>query len=167
MSKKISDYRSLMASARKEVSKAKMKKKEIRSECSHRDRKGRFNIRRLKGKKDVFKCRECGTKIDFRELAALDGKRESIEKYIHEIFKAHRNILNLSKLFHNKKEDPKVLKYMSNMIFGDYRLEDYLIALIADEFVPHRKKKKGGKKKKKGGRGRLMSGGRSLGRHRR
>ena len=158
---KVSTYKKLMAAVRHDISKAKMKGKKVKSECSHKDHKGRYNIKGMKGKENVFVCRDCGTKLDFRDFAKMDGDREAIKKYIKGIFKQHRNLLNIAKIFHNKKEDGKILKYISEINFGDYRLEKYIIAMIADQFEPRRKNKKHRKNGKRNGK--IVGGGRSLG----
>ena len=161
----VSAYRKIMAGIRKDISKAKMKGKKVKSECCHRSKKDKYWIKKVKGSDTVLRCSECRTKLDFTELAALSDDPDKIRKYIKKTSKTYRNLLEIAKLLHNRKQDAKVLKYISNVIFGIYRLEEYLIALIADEFEPHRgkgkKKNKKGKKNSSGNR--IVSGGKSLG----
>jgi hypothetical protein len=161
MSREVSTYKKLMASIRKDISKAKMKGKKVKSECCHHGKKSsKWWIKEIKGQKNKFRCSECHSKLDFGELAKVGDDRQKLKKFIKKNFKTIRNLFDIAKLMHNYKDDAKIIKYISETEFAMYRLEDYLIAMIVDQFEPKRKKHRKGKNKSTV---RITGGGRSLG----
>lgn len=147
--KELSEARKSLAKLKAQLKKLKMAEHEVRADCFHRDsKKGGLFLKNDKNKKGKFKCKECGSKLDFRPFQGLDNNET--KKYIKETIGNYINLIDIVKLLMNKK-NKKDEKYVHTLIVAAksaYRFKKMAVAAIGDAFEPHRKKNKKNKKDK-------------------
>ena len=146
-SKAINSPKKLLAMINAEKHKTKLRIKKIRSKCNHQGKNSLW-IRPVKGKEFVCKCQECRAKID---LQPTDTDTETLKREVKTTGKSFINYINILKLMMSPKNDAGELKFLGDVQYGIERAIGILKAGLADEFKPHRKKKKGKKKGKKRG----------------
>lgn len=153
MGKEITSVKKLLAHIRQEKSKTKNKLKEVRSTCTHKSKKGKFILKKDKKHPGVWKCPECGQKIDLSVFDVEDQKE--LKKYVKGVKKAYVNMLNVTKILMKPKTDGKLLKWLGNCQYSAERAQDLMISAVVDKFEPHKKNKH---KKNKNGRAKVTSG---------
>jgi ribosomal protein L37AE/L43A len=158
---KLSPYKRTILELKKAMKKSKMQLKHVQFDCSHRGKNGKFYIKQSKKNKDVWKCKECGRKIN---LAAIKDKdRKELKSDINKMFKGSLNYIEISKLLMNPKHDSKAAKLFSKTERYLEYARRMVIASIGEEFEPHKKNKKNKGKGKKNRGISFSSGGKSLG----
>lgn len=146
--KELSEARKSLAKLKAQLKKLKMAECEVRSDCFHREpKKGGLYLKNNK-KKGTFKCKECGSKLDFRSFQGKDN--EECKKYVKGVIKEYVNLVDIVKLLMNKKnkKDEKYIKTLIVAAKSAYRFKKMAVVSIGDTFEPHKKGKKNKKDKK-------------------
>lgn len=148
--KELSEARKSLAKLKAQLKKLKMAECEVKSDCFHREpKKGGLYLRNRKNKKGTFKCKECGSKLDFRPFQGKDNAE--CKSYVKGVIKDYINLIDIVKLLMNKKnkKDEKYVKTLIVAAKSAYRFKKMAVVSIGDTFEPHKKGKKGKKDKKK------------------
>lgn len=164
MSKKkyTSNIRAELAEIAKNTRKNKRKKISLQAACTHRNKKGKLALKQTKKNPDVWKCRECGAKIDFGAIAGLDVKE--MKEEIKKTTKAQVNHDQMVKLMLNPKEDARIIEMVASNISTSQFLKPIKKVSLAENFNPKNGKGKNKNNKKKNNKGgSFTTGGRSLG----
>lgn len=164
MSKKkyTSNIRAELAEIAKNIRKNKRKKVLLQADCTHRNKKGKLDLRQSKKNPDVWVCRACRAKIDFGAIAGLDVKE--MKEEIKKTTKAQVNHDQMVKLMLNPKEDARIIEMVASNISTSQFLKPIKKVSLAENFNPKngKGKNKNNKKNKNKG-GSFTTGGRSLG----
>ena len=118
----------------------KIKKKAIQYECPHKDRKGNWMLKQVRGNDFVFKCKLCkDKKVD---LSILDASKGSINEQLKGAFKVFKSGVDLAKIQSNSK-DTKTVEILASTLKTLYACRTILKKALKQE-KPNRKK--GGKR---------------------
>ena len=134
MGKKKFDQNALYELA-KEAKGIKMKKKAVQFACCHKDKKGNFRLKPVKGdNKFLFKCRICkDKKVD---LSILNQKNGSIKEQIKKACRILKSSADLIKLQAGHKDD----KILAMVI--DFEKKAYAYRKLAVKALRSNKKNK-------------------------
>lgn len=164
MSKKkyTSNIRAELAEIAKNIRKNKRKKVLLQADCTHRNKKGKLDLRQSKKNPDVWVCRACRAKIDFGAIAGLNVKE--MKEEIKKTTKAQVNHDQMVKLMLNPKEDARIIEMVASNISTSQFLKPIKKVSLAENFNPKNSKGKNKNNKKKNNKsGSFTTGGRSLG----
>lgn len=121
--KEISQIKKLFRGVKKKVRSAKIEAAKIQCECPHKSRNGKLWLKKYKkgGDRIIFKCKECGEKIDFTNI--VDHSPKEIKKYTKQVCNEFMNLCNISKVTISPKYDAKYSKAIAKSQFGAYQVK--------------------------------------------
>lgn len=140
---KISGISQILAGLRQDRYKLDLRERDVQYECTHK--KGNtFRLKRT-STEGVFRCKECGAKLDFRFLTELDSA-DKAKAAIKDWKKKGIQFANITKLQLSNKADDEVLKkIVKSMRSIAWIAEVFKVTMLKDLANKQYKGKKGGK----------------------
>lgn len=97
----------------KEAKGIKMKKKAVQFACCHKDKKGNFKLKPVKGTDFVFKCKVCKDKrVD---LSILDQSKGTIKEQLKKAYRTFKSSADLIKLQSGKNDEEILMKTIDTL----------------------------------------------------
>lgn len=154
---KASTISDILKSMRQERFKLDLREREVQYECTHKKNNGAMNLKKTKVD-GVFRCKECGAKLDFRFLAGMKDT-DSAKKALKDWKKQGLQFANITKLQMSNKVDGEILtKISKGMKHISWMAEIFKSIMLKD--LANKKYK--AKKAKRGNNVVITGGGRSI-----
>lgn len=140
------DFVNEMLSLKEEEQMLKSKKRRIRANCRHVNKKGKPQLRPHENEeKNVLVCRDCKARVDLRPYMG-DDKTEALtklEKQVGDVVNA-LHIIKFRASMGGGKNSEKVIKQCADLIYGVQGVPMMLDAIIrrSNERSKHKKTKK-------------------------